>query len=172
MNIDIISEMQRSAHFLPENLGKVLEVGSMNVHGSPRKVYPHYESYTGIDMRPGPDVDMVMNAHDLKKNFKENSFDTVINMNLLEHDDKFWLTVEGVNYVLKSGGYQIFCVPYFAYPEHNHPDDFWRMSESAVKKVILEGYDTLHLKSIYTHSRLASGERFYCYIGFAIARKK
>jgi len=48
--------------------GKVLEVGSYDVNGSVRPLFKNrqrFPSYTGIDMREGPGVDMVGVASDL-----------------------------------------------------------------------------------------------------------
>jgi len=50
----------------------------------------------GIDMRPGACVDIQMNAHDLLTKFEPNTFDCVICFDTLEHDDKFWLTVDNM----------------------------------------------------------------------------
>ena len=169
MHINIIKEMRATQHLLPNSLGKVLEVGSLNKNGTAKDVYKKYDSYLGIDIRDGKDVDMVMNGHDLKNNFDENIFDTVICMNTLEHDDKFWLTLEGISYVLKSGGYMIFCVPYFYFPEHNFPDDYWRMSESAVKDIIFNGFEVLSERKVYV--MIDRDITKYNHIVFAIGRK-
>jgi len=146
MNIETINWMKETRHLLPDDLGKILEVGSLNVNGSSREIYTQCESYTGIDIRKGLDVDIVMNGHDLVSKFGEDSFDTVICMNTMEHDNKFWLTQEAINKVLVDGGYYIFSVPAFIFQKHNHPKDYWRMSREAVTEVIMEGYEILEMK--------------------------
>lgn len=143
--------MKDTRHLLPPNLGKVLDVGSLNINGSAKQVYTEYESYTGIDMRGGRDVDIVMNAHDLVAKFGENSFDTVVCMNTMEHDDKFWETQEQINKVLKKGGYYAFTVPGFKFPFHPHPRDYWRMSPQAVKETIFKGYEILNMVDYLKH---------------------
>jgi len=150
MNENILDWMRKTRPLLPYDLGKVLDVGSLNVNGSAREVYIQFESYIGIDMREGKDVDVVMNAHDLARRFGKGSFDTIVCMNTLEHDDRFWLTIRQINSVLKNGGYLVFCVPTFGFPIHNHPEDYWRMNEQAVRKIVFEGYEVLDLTSIYT----------------------
>ena len=61
----------------------VLEVGSYNVNGSVRDHFHNFSSYTGVDFRPGPNVDEVCLAHDMDFDVK---FDVVISSSMLEHD--------------------------------------------------------------------------------------
>jgi predicted SAM-dependent methyltransferase len=150
MNTKVLNWMKETSCLLPRDLGNVLDVGSLNVNGSAREVYKLFTSYIGIDMREGKDVDIVMNAHDLVNQFGENSIDTIVCMNTLEHDDKFWLTLEAMNRVLKQDGYMIFCVPTFYFPIHNYPEDFWRMSEQAIRKIIFDGYEVLNMQEIFS----------------------
>jgi len=42
--------------------GKTLDVGSFDVNGSLKDLF---DDYTGIDMREGPNVDIVANSHKL-----------------------------------------------------------------------------------------------------------
>lgn len=150
MNTKIIDWMKETRHLLPESLGDVLDVGSLNVNGSAREVYTFSRSYLGVDMREGKDVDIVMNAHSLVLRFGKDSFDIVVCMNILEHDDRFWITLEEVNSVLRKGGYLVFCVPTFSFPIHSYPEDYWRMSEQAVKEIVFMGFEVLDLKEIWT----------------------
>lgn len=131
------------------NLGHVLEVGSLNINGT-AKDYFEFTDWIGIDMMDGKDVDEVINGHDIKTNFKEGIFDTVVCMNTLEHDDKFWLTLEGINFALKKGGLLIFAQPTLGFPIHNHPDDYWRLTRSALEKVIFEGFEIIDIEEVYS----------------------
>jgi SAM-dependent methyltransferase len=137
---------------MPEFLGNVLEVGSLNINGSAREFFPKSQcgSYLGIDMIYGKDVDIQMNAHDIKDKFKEDSSDVVICLNTLEHDNKFWLTLDGINYVLKKGGYFVFCQPTYNFPIHKHPKDYWRVLEDGVREVIMEGFEIIDIEEVYS----------------------
>jgi len=151
MSKELLEWMEMIKKFLPKNLGKVLDVGSLDINGSAKEVYTEFESYTGIDMRPGKGVDIVINGHDLVSKFGENSFDTVVCMNTMEHDDKFWLTQGAINKVLKKGGFYVFSAPGFKFPFHPHPRDYWRMSPQAVREFIFQGYEILDLQEYLKH---------------------
>ena len=79
---------------------KILEVGSYDVNGSVRPLFSRAGSYVGVDFRPGPGVDLTMNAHCLK--FPDRSFDLVISTEMLEHDDQFWVSLQEMGRVLKG----------------------------------------------------------------------
>lgn len=148
MDFRLIDWLKVTRPLLPKKLGRILEVGSLNINGSSREVYTDCENYVGIDMRSGKDVDIVINGHEIASMFGESSFDIVICMDTLEHDDKFWETMENINMIIKPGGFLVFSIPDFNFPYHPHPEDYWRMSEQAVRKVIFDGYEILNLENI------------------------
>lgn len=119
--------------------GDVLEVGSFDVNGSPRGTFADRErfpNYTGIDMRPGPAVDRVMNVQHLE--FPDENFDVVIDMERLEHDDKFWLSCAECFRVLRPGGYIIVTTrSWNAFPPHDYPSDYWRFMDNGLR-ILLE----------------------------------
>lgn len=115
------------ANFLKDHkVGKVLDVGSLSTENGAhlRDILGKYD-YTGVDMRKGDNVDIVMNGHDLSKNFGE-EFDLVVCFDTFEHDDAWWLTLEEMKKVLKPGGWLFIGAPSRYCPEHNHPNDYWR----------------------------------------------
>jgi hypothetical protein len=61
---------------------RVIEFGSYNINGSIRSVFK-CKDYTGIDWRPGPDVDVVSLAHAYKT---DKPYNTVTSASMLEHD--------------------------------------------------------------------------------------
>lgn len=122
-----------------------LDVGSLLVEGernSPRNLF---ETYTGIDMRNGGNVDIQMNGHDLVKQFGKESFDCVVCLDTLEHDEKFWLTVEQMRAVLRPGGWMIIGVPSRRCPLHEHPADYWRFMPASMD-TIFEGYEEFYVE--------------------------
>jgi SAM-dependent methyltransferase len=110
--------------------GNVLEVGSLDVNGSLRQFFP-LSIYTGIDMRAGVGVDFVMNAHELDC-FADNSMDVVVCTEVLEHDDKFWLTLKEIGRVLKPQGRMILTTRSNGFQEHGYPSDFYRFMQNSV----------------------------------------
>lgn len=91
---------------------RLLEIGSLDLIGSMRSydfmgTGPLWssllgiEEYVGIDIMPGKSVDIVMNAHDLQ--FDAESFDIVICLQMLEHDDDAPKTIKEAYRVLKYG---------------------------------------------------------------------
>src|ERR1700741_1662508 len=101
-----------------------LEVGSLNVNGSPRSLFSG--KYYGVDMRPGPDVDVVVNAHDLWRVFPDQHFDVVVSAEMLEHDDAPWKSISEMRRVVREGGFLLLtCRGYDergCFPLHSYPD--------------------------------------------------
>lgn len=128
---------QQSGEFLKKLLTeknltptKVLEVGSLDVNGTIHD-YVKLDGYVGVDMREGRNVDVVINGHYLTDEFDKNSFDLVICFDTLEHDDKFWLTLEKMKEVLRPGGHLVIGAPGRNCDQHSHPKDYWRFMRDA-----------------------------------------
>ena len=126
--------------------GKVLDVGSLDINGTIKELFEkHGLEYAGIDMRKGPNVGLVLNAHDIKDKLDENSFDVVCCFDTLEHDDKFWITLENMRWVLKEGGYLLIAVPGSGCPKHDYPQDYWRFMENGVES-FFEGMTDFYIE--------------------------
>lgn len=78
---------------------KVLELGSLNINGSPREFFEGCE-YIGLDRREGPDVDVVCNAHE----YKGDKVDVVITTEMLEHDKYAADSIKNGLSLLNNGG--------------------------------------------------------------------
>jgi len=111
--------------------GRVLDVGSLDVNGSLRPLFP---DYFGVDMRAGKNVDIVANSHLLP--FKNKSFDLVVCVETLEHDDQPFKTMSEIYRVLKDGGWCIITAPYITFPKHCYPSDYWRFTAEAFKVLL------------------------------------
>lgn len=135
----------------PDFVGKkVLDVGSLDINGNPRTEFENRGyKYIGSDMQSGPNVDVVVNGHDLSTQFSE-EFDIVFCVDTLEHDDAFWLTMEEVWKVLRPGGYLILGMPGRAHYEHRHPYDYWRFMNDAYTQVFFKNYVDVYTQ-IYYH---------------------
>jgi len=136
----------------------VLELGSREVYGGgPRTLFTGDHEYTGIDMLAGQGVDVEMNFHDLHKRYKAESVDTVLCLDTLEHDDRFWLTLEQVARVLKRGGLFVLSVPSIGYPQyHPFPEDYYRFTRPAFHEVLMDSrrYEMLDFKEIDTRGQV------------------
>lgn len=128
---------------IKEKIGKqerVLEVGSRG-DTQIRELFTDADEFIGIDLQPGgPEVNMVLNGHNLLEKFELESFDCVISTETLEHDDKFWLTVENMRKVLKPNGWMILTAPGPGCPPHLHPSDYYRFYATAFRDVLFEGF--------------------------------
>jgi SAM-dependent methyltransferase len=88
-------------------------------------------SYTGIDIAGGghedaaKTVEAFYDGHTIP--FPDNSFDTILCTQVLEHADDPEILVRECARVLKTGGCAFFSMP-FVYPEHEVPYDFRRFT--------------------------------------------
>lgn len=129
----------------PFQPGRILEVGSFDVNGSIRDAFPDSQEYVGTDMRAGPGVDQVINNRDLVSTFGPSSFDTVICCECLEHDLRFWDTVEQMRTILRPQGTLMITTPDLGFPYHGFPFDYWRFTEVAYVQVFFKDMEILDL---------------------------
>lgn len=122
---------------LPE---PILEIGSYQVAGQEemcnlRRLFPG-KTYTGLDVRGGPGVDVVGDVEQLP--FADGSVGTVIAMSAFEHVRHFWRGFAEVKRVLRPAGAFLVSCP-FSLRIHNYPSDYWRFTPEALD-VLLEDY--------------------------------
>src|SRR5512139_25316 len=110
------SSMLRMKWFIESHVSKmaehsirVLDVGSYDVNGSYRELFEGRNcDYIGLDMEPGPNVDIVLpNPYDWSS-IESDSFDVVVSGQAFEHIEFFWKTMEEMTRVLKAGG--LLCI--------------------------------------------------------------
>lgn len=83
--------------------------------------------YRAIDIHPGPNVDLVGDAHHLSELLPANSVDVIYSSDVMEHFLAPWRFVLEANRVLKPGGLFLAMMP-TTWSLHAEPWDFWRMS--------------------------------------------
>lgn len=90
-------------HTYPEYLDEnILEVGSYDINGSVKEICSSTcKQYVGVDWRPGPKVDLVCLAHDMKF---ENQFKAVLSASMLEHDPYYDGSVRTMCQLVRSDG--------------------------------------------------------------------
>jgi len=109
---------------------RILEIGSRATSpgSAPRRaLFPQAACYTGIDIHPGPGVDVVGDVADLATLFRPGSFDYAYSLSVLEHLPAPWHLAAALHAVLAPQGETFHSVP-FAFPLHEAPQDFWRFT--------------------------------------------
>jgi ubiquinone/menaquinone biosynthesis C-methylase UbiE len=114
--------------------------------------------------------------------FADASFDLVLSNSTLEHIPNFWLACEEMKRVLKPGGVMVVSVPGYVqktmvlsqlqrwsrrmrglqefrrttltFGVHDHPHDYYRFSEQAVRTVVLDGLNEIRVWPVMTPPRL------------------
>lgn len=111
----------------------VLEIGSRSVssHCLWKTSIPKCR-YTGFDVHPGENVDIVGDAHLLSEFFDENSFDLVILLSVFEHLAMPWVVAEEISRVLKVGGH-VAIETHFSFSEHEQPWHFFQYNANALE---------------------------------------
>lgn len=126
---------------------RVLEIGSRNINGSVRKLFTSCE-YTGLDIHPGPCVDVVSLAHEYKA---DDLFDTVVSCEAFEHDPHLAETLANIAHLLRPGGLFVATWAGPARPEHGtlrtgnrmwgpHPDYYHGLGPDEFRRLIGDAY--------------------------------
>ncbi len=109
--------------------GAVLELGSRARSAITRRHrIPARLQYVGLDILPGPNVDVVGDAHELGRLFPDKKFAAVFSTSVFEHLAMPWKVVLELNRVLAPGGI-VYTATHQTWPPHEEPWDFWRFSQ-------------------------------------------
>ncbi len=139
--------------------GPIHEFGSFQTRGQLdyadlRGLFPG-RSYVGSDLRPGPGVDRVEDVAALS--FPSGSVGTAIAIETFEHVFEIRSAFDEVFRVLKPGGVFVVTLP-LNFRIHDFPDDYWRMTPSALRRMLSPYAATLTVAQGYAkfpHSVLA-----------------
>lgn len=125
---------------------RVLDVGSYDVNGSYREIFnkPKY-SYTGLDVCPGPNVDIVPQEPYSWKEIADDAYDVVISGQAFEHIEFPWLTIREISRVLHPSGFCVITAPN-SMGEHKYPTDCYRyFSDGLAALAKWAGLKVLHV---------------------------
>jgi len=115
-------------------IGPTLDVGAMNVNGTVRDLVP--TPYTGVDIEPGPNVDLVYDGRRLP--FPQASFGTVVCLEVFEHAaDPIRLAHELVRVLDPIYGTLLVSARGPGFPFH-HPPDSWRFMPGTLAEIFQE----------------------------------
>jgi hypothetical protein len=116
-----------------ENHGKmkILEIGSREVtRTSMARIIISNADYVGFDFYPGPNVDVVGDAHRLSKYFDTEQFDINYSSAVLEHLAMPRVAATEIAKVLKVGGL-VFIETHFSWASYERPWRFFQFSDMA-----------------------------------------
>jgi hypothetical protein len=118
--------------------------------------------WTGIDMQPGPGVDVIADVHELPVAWR-GYFSGLLCSEVLEHVARPWIALPKMRAVVKPGGWAIFTT-LTCFPIHGFPDDFYRFTESGLGLMLEDaGFSSVELASAgrVTFELNDHGERGY-----------
>ena len=162
--------------------GRFLEVGGRGPRAAiVRNRLSASWTYTGFDVLPGENVDIVGDAHLLSNYVDRGSIDALYANQVLEHLLAPWKFIVEANRVLRPGGLLFLMTP-FACPLHAEPWDFYRFSDHSWVALLndmtgFEMVDRSHVAPMVMLPRIlvAGGERMQYGAAFmmsaVIARK-
>jgi SAM-dependent methyltransferase len=121
---------RRFRESVAENKGSLLEIGSRARSGATyRAWFPPDIEYVGLDIAPGPNVDIVGDAHHLTRHVNR-KFDFVFSIAVFEHLLMPWKVALEMNRILTDDGLAL-IISHAAWPLHEEPWDFFRFSKES-----------------------------------------
>jgi len=105
----------------------ILDVGSYDINGTHKPIFANNPlwNYVGLDVTPGPNVDLVATS-DYNFGIADESYDVVISANTVEHVKDIFSWIKEVARVAKKGGLICIISPTYI-KEHKYPIDCWRI---------------------------------------------
>jgi hypothetical protein len=102
-------------------------------------------SYVGVDIRPGPGVDIVCPAENLNRQFGDQAFDIVFATEVVEHIRDWRTAIENMMNLVRIGGVLLLTTRSPGYPYHGSPHDYWRYDASSFR-AIFQGWSVVALE--------------------------
>lgn len=128
---------------------RIADIGAYDVNGCLRPIFqrqPRWQ-YTGIDLAPGPNVDVVVPSSGPWTSIEPESFDLAVSVSTLEHTLYPWLVVQEISRIVRRGALICLIAPY-SWEYHAYPIDAWRLFPDGMKAIMeLAG---LRVEKLYT----------------------
>jgi SAM-dependent methyltransferase len=125
----------------------ILEIGSRVVTGACFRERFSRANYTGFDIYPGPNVDIVGDAHRLSSYFeKDRRFDLIFTSAVFEHLCMPWVVAQEIRKLLKVGGC-VFVETHFSFRAHERPWNFFQFSDAGLRALFNKsmGFEVLDI---------------------------
>jgi SAM-dependent methyltransferase len=140
MHLRSRAEMNKNLHMYCHDILDddivIIDVGSYDVNGTYRNDIPPKWKYKGVDIKEGPNVDIVMS--DPKKiPIDDNFSDIVISGQCIEHCRTPWILVEEMSRILKKDGLCFITAP-ATWWEHRFPIDCFRYYPDGMRSLMEE----------------------------------
>lgn len=133
---------------IPGSEVKVVDVGSQDVNGTYKHLFEDCRyKYTGIDMCPGRNVDIVLSDVYNWNEISPESVDVVICGQAFEHIEYIWNTIIEITRIMKENSYCCIIVPAVCL-EHKYPLDCWRFYSDGLKA--LSKFAGLEVVEVYS----------------------
>jgi SAM-dependent methyltransferase len=153
------------------NNKKVLEVGSLNINGSIRPFFIDCE-YLGIDVGPGPDVDLVCEGQNL--DHPGDTYDTIGSCECFEHNPQWVATFNNMHRMAKPGGLIFMTCATTGRAEHgttrSHPeaspltvDKGWNYYKNLTEDDFTQNFDIAAMFSTYEFEVCKTNPDLYFY---------
>lgn len=128
MNKNVLEQMRGliAKHWNLPPRSVVADVGAYDVNGTYKPIIVPQWDYIGVDIEPGPNVDLVMPG-EFNIPLPRESVDAVLCGHTLEHCRKPWLLADEMLRIVKPGGWLMIVAPAFYHHVHPHPWDCWRI---------------------------------------------
>lgn len=139
MHLSSLINMERFRDkYLSDHMGqalKIVDIGSTEMGACYRPIFqsPAWK-YVGVDLGPGPNVDLVLQRPYDWREIPSGSVDLLISGQVLEHVEFFWITAMEISRVLRPGGLACLIAPSSG-PEHRYPVDCWRFYPDGMRAV-------------------------------------
>ncbi len=120
---------------VPTSNGPVVEIGSKD-YGSTSSFRDTYKDveYVGVDLAPGPGVDVVADLTAGTGTLPRNHFSLGICCSVLEHVHRPWIMAEHITDLIRPGGVLYMSVPW-VWRYHAYPDDYFRFSWRGIEEL-------------------------------------
>lgn len=117
MHLQQVHFVQHLKNTFPNSFkdSKVLEIGSLNINGSIRVFFENCE-YLGVDIGPGPGVDLVIEGQNLDS--PSNTYDTVASCECFEHNPYWVTTFANMHRMARINGLVFMTCATTGRPEH------------------------------------------------------
>ena len=140
---------------------KILDIGSYDSSGDSFNYRSIFDEdtweYVGMDLKEGPNVDLVVSDVYMWGEIPNESFDVVISGQAFEHMEFFWKSIEEITRILKKGGCCCIIAPSSG-PVHKNPVDCFRFTADGMAEI--GKYAGLKILETYTNTTKESNPWF------------